>query len=64
MSETRKTADTPVVPEWQQVDANDMIKRLRERISDLEYQADLRELQIRNLLDLLGKGGGRDKTRQ
>lgn len=43
------------LPEWQQVDAKDVIERLRRRISDLEYEADLHELQIRNLLKQTGE---------
>lgn len=64
MTENRKPKAEPTIPEWQQVDANDMIQRLRDRISDLEYERDLQALQIRNLLRKLeGKAAG-DATRQ
>lgn len=35
---------------WQTVDSADMIALLRRQIGELEYQLQIKELQIRNLL--------------
>ena len=40
---------------WDTIDANDLIMILRQRVSDLEYQIDIKELQLRNLLKQTGK---------
>ena len=40
---------------WRTVDSADMIALLRQRVSDLEYQLDIKDLQIRNLLKQTGK---------
>lgn len=42
-------------PAWDTIDANDLIMILRQRVSDLEYQIDIKDLQIRNLLKQTGK---------
>ena len=40
---------------WRTVDSADMIGLLRQQISDLEYQLQIKELQIRNLLKQTGE---------
>ena len=42
-------------PAWDTIDANDLIMILRQRVSDLEYQLDIKELQIRKLLKQAGE---------
>lgn len=58
MTDTTKTQSKPArveTPAWDTIDANDLIMILRQRVSDLEYQIDIKELQLRNLLKQTGK---------
>ena len=58
MTDTTQTQNKPArveAPAWDTIDANDLIMILRQRVSDLEYQIDIKDLQIRNLLKQTGK---------
>lgn len=58
MTDTTQTQSKPArveTPAWDTIDANDLIMILRQRVSDLEYQLDIKDLQIRNLLKQTGK---------
>ena len=56
MTDATQSKPTRVeTPAWDTVDANDLIMILRQRVSDLEYQLDIKDLQIRNLLKQTGE---------
>lgn len=58
MTDTTQTQSKPArveTPAWDTIDASDLIMILRQRVSDLEYQLDIKELQLRNLLKQTGK---------
>lgn len=58
MTDTTQTQSKPARVEnhaWDTIDASDLIMILRQRVSDLEYQLDIKELQLRNLLKQTGK---------
>ena len=56
MTDTTQSKPARVeAPAWDTIDANDLIMILRQRVSDLEYQIDIKDLQIRNLLKQTGE---------